>query len=67
MRVTRKNDATRADFVEAVRLEHAAIVDAIAARDPALARRRAVQHMRGGDRRMRFAQPIVPSKRSPRR
>ena len=53
MRVTRRNDATRADFVEAVRLEHAAIVDAIAAGDPALARRRAIQHMRGGDRRMR--------------
>jgi len=67
MRVTRRNDATRADFVEAVRVEHAAIVEAIAAGDSALARRRAVQHMRGGDRRMRHAEPIVTLKRSTRR
>ena len=59
MRVTRRNDATRADFVEAVRLEHGAIVDAIDAGDPALARRRAIQHMRGGDRRMRTAAPLA--------
>jgi GntR family transcriptional repressor for pyruvate dehydrogenase complex len=67
MRVTRRNDATRAEFVEAVRIEHAAIVDAIAAGDAALARRRAVQHMCRGDRRMRHAEPIVAAKRSPRR
>ena len=54
-----RNDATPRDFVEAVRLEHRAIVDAIAAGDPALARRRALQHMRGGDRRMRTAAPIA--------
>jgi len=65
MRVTRRNDATRADFIEAVRLEHAAIVDAIDAGDPALARRRAVQHMRGGDRRLRTAGPLL-AHRSPR-
>ena len=59
MRVTRRNDATRDDFVEAVRLEHGAIVDAIDAGDPALARRRAIQHMRGGDRRMRTAAPLA--------
>jgi len=64
MRVTRRNDATRADFVEAVRAEHGAIVDAIAAGDAALARRRAVQHMRGGDRRMRTATPITPTTRT---
>jgi GntR family transcriptional repressor for pyruvate dehydrogenase complex len=67
MRVTRRNDATRADFVEAVRLEHGAIVDAIAAGDAGLARRRAVQHMRGGDRRMRTAAPLTPSPRTARR
>ena len=66
MRVTRHNDATRADFVEAVRHEHSAIVDAIAAGDAALARRRAVQHMRGGDRRMRTAAPL-PTPRRPER
>ena len=59
MRVTRRNDATRAEFVEAVRLEHRAIVDAIDAGDPTLARRRAIQHMRGGDRRMRTAAPLA--------
>ena len=66
MRVTRRNDASRADFVEAVRIEHAAIVDAIAAGDAALARRRALQHMRGGDRRMRSAEPITVTKRTRR-
>ena len=66
MRVTRRNDATRADFVEAVRHEHAAIVDAIAAGNAGLARRRAVQHMRGGDRRMRTAAPIPPTRRPER-
>lgn len=69
MRVTRRNDATRADFVEAVRLEHRAIVDAIAAGDAPLARRRATQHMRGGDRRMRTATPLplTTTTRTPRR
>ena len=67
MRVTRRNDATRADCVQAVRSEHAAIVDAIAARDAGMARRRAIQHMRGGDRRMRTAQPLIATARSPRR
>jgi len=58
MRVTRRNDATRAEFIEAVRIEHAAIVDAIAAGDAALARRRAIQHMRNGDRRLLGAGPL---------
>ena len=60
MRVTRRNDATRADFVEAVRHEHAAIVDAIAAGDapsargarhPAHAPRRPAHAHRRADRR----------------
>ncbi len=45
MRVTRRNDATRADFVEAVRIEHAAIVDAIAARDGDAAERAMRRHL----------------------
>ena len=45
MRVTRGNEARRGDFMEAVRLEHQAIVDAIAARDPVAARRRAREHL----------------------
>ncbi|HZV92011.1 MAG TPA: FCD domain-containing protein [Caldimonas sp.] len=67
MRVTRRNDLTRPDFVEAVRKEHRAIVDAVALGDPALARRRALQHMRGGDRRMRTAAPISSTAKAARR
>jgi GntR family transcriptional regulator, transcriptional repressor for pyruvate dehydrogenase complex len=52
MRVTRGNEARRRDFMEAVRLEHRAIVDAIAARDPAAARRRAREHMVHSERRL---------------
>lgn len=66
MRVTRRNDATRAEFVDAVRLEHAAIVDAIALGDSGLARRRAIQHMRGGDRRLRTAAPLATQERQAR-
>ena len=52
MRITRGNEARRLDFMEAVRGEHAAIVDAIAARDPASARRRAREHLLHGERRL---------------
>ena len=45
MRVTRGNEARRADFASAVRAEHAAIVDAIAAHEPGAARRMAARHM----------------------
>ncbi len=51
MRVTRGNEARRADFAQAVRAEHHAVVDAIAAGDAAAARRAAVRHMqRAADR-----------------
>lgn len=46
MRVTRGNEARRADFAQAVRAEHHALVEAIAAGDAAAARRAAVTHMR---------------------
>lgn len=52
IRITRGNEARRLDFMQAVRVEHAAIVDAIAARDPAAARRRAREHMERGERRL---------------
>lgn len=55
MRVTRRNEASRDDFAEAVRQEHRLIVEAIAAGNPALARRRATEHMRRGDRRLHTA------------
>jgi GntR family transcriptional repressor for pyruvate dehydrogenase complex len=52
MRVTRGNEARRVDFMEAVRHEHRAIVDAIAARDPVQARRRACEHMQHSEQRL---------------
>ncbi len=52
MRVTRGNEARRTDFMQAVRTEHRAIVDAIAARDAAKARRRAIEHLARGTQRL---------------
>jgi GntR family transcriptional repressor for pyruvate dehydrogenase complex len=55
MRVTRANESRRPDYMDAVRAEHRAVVDAIAAGDPAAARRKALDHMLQGDRRLREA------------
>jgi GntR family transcriptional repressor for pyruvate dehydrogenase complex len=55
MRVTRANEARRPDYMDAVRGEHRAVADAIAAGDPAAARRKALEHMLQGDRRLREA------------
>jgi GntR family transcriptional regulator, transcriptional repressor for pyruvate dehydrogenase complex len=52
MRITRGNEARRRDFMEQVRQEHRAIVDAIGARDAAAARRHALQHILRGERRL---------------
>lgn len=52
MRITRGNEARRRDFMEQVRHEHRAMVEAIAARDPAAARRRATEHITRGERRL---------------
>ncbi|MEY4748684.1 MAG: hypothetical protein RIQ60_898 [Pseudomonadota bacterium] len=52
MRITRGNEARRQDFMDAVRLEHRAIVDAIAARDPQAARRCASAHLLQGEQRL---------------
>jgi GntR family transcriptional regulator, transcriptional repressor for pyruvate dehydrogenase complex len=52
MRITRGNEARRIDFMQAVRLEHRAIVDAIEARDPAAARRRAREHLLHSEQRL---------------
>ncbi|MFT3721604.1 FadR/GntR family transcriptional regulator [Pseudorhodoferax sp.] len=52
MRVTRGNEARRADFMQAVQLEHRAIVQAIAARDPAAARRCALDHIQRAEQRL---------------
>lgn len=45
IRLTRSNEARRADLTDEVRAEHKAIVDAIASRDPAAARAAAFRHM----------------------
>ena len=52
MRITRGNEARRADFMAEVRGEHRAIVDAIAARDAVAARRCATEHMLRGEQRL---------------
>jgi GntR family transcriptional repressor for pyruvate dehydrogenase complex len=52
MRITRGNEARRQDFMDAVRQEHGAIVDAIAARDPRAARRAATTHLVHGQLRL---------------
>lgn len=55
MRVTRGNEARRADFMEAVRAEHRAIVEAVAAGDARAARKAALAHMTQGERRLHAA------------
>ncbi len=63
MRITRGNEARRQDFMDAVRQEHKAIVDAIAARDPRAARRAATTHLVHGQ--LRLEQGGVLPSRSP--
>lgn len=65
MRITRGNEARRADFMQAVQLEHRAIVDAIALRDPVLARQCATQHIVLGEQRLVEGGVIAGSRRSP--
>ena len=65
VRVTRANEARRADFMEAVRAEHRAILDAIVAHDPKAARRRALEHMTRGERRLEAAGVVPPPRRDP--
>lgn len=52
MRITRGNEARRSDFMAAVQQEHRAIVEAIALRDPALARHHATRHLANGQARL---------------
>ena len=52
MRITRGNEARRADFMQAVQNEHRAIVEAIAARDPVAARHHATEHLIRGEQRL---------------
>jgi len=54
-RVTRANEARRADFAAAVKLEHAAVLEAIISGDAYAARRAAARHMDNAARRIRLA------------
>jgi GntR family transcriptional regulator, transcriptional repressor for pyruvate dehydrogenase complex len=60
-RVTRANDARRADFLRQLREEHAAIATAIHNRDPFAARNAAEAHMFNGARRLTEAMATVTS------
>ncbi len=60
MRITRRNDARSADFMDAVRSEHRQILDAIASRNPATARRAATRHLVHGARRLEQGGVIAP-------
>ncbi len=55
MRVTRGNEARHRGFADAVRQEHGALVEAIAARDALTARRVAIGHMEQAARRLEIA------------
>ena len=56
-RVTRANEARRADFMNQVQAEHEAIVRAIEAGDAAKARQAAARHMDNAIRRIELADP----------
>ncbi len=66
MRVTRANEARRQDFMDAVRDEHKAIVDAIAARDARAARRAATTHLVHGQLRLEQG-GVLPARSGPAR
>jgi GntR family transcriptional repressor for pyruvate dehydrogenase complex len=55
IRVTRANEARRADFTEQVRREHQILLEAIEARDPEAARAAARQHMEHAAERLQQA------------
>ena len=56
-RVTRANEARRADFARQVQAEHVAIVNAIVGGDAAKARKAAARHMDNAIRRIEQADP----------
>lgn len=64
MRITRGNEARRSDFMQAVQLEHHAIVEAIATRDPAAARQCALGHILQGEQRLVEGGVIAGRRRS---
>ena len=67
MRITKGNEARRADFMRQVRNEHEAIVEAIAARDVRGAREAVIDHLLNGGRRLIEGNVIVrPARRTTR-
>jgi GntR family transcriptional repressor for pyruvate dehydrogenase complex len=64
MRVTRGNEARYEEFMDEVRAEHLAIVDAIAAHDDKAARRAATEHMRQAARRLEAGGVIAAPQRA---
>lgn len=64
MRITRGNEARRHDFMQAVQHEHRAVVEAIAARDPAAARHHATRHILRGEQRLVEGGVIPPQRRT---
>jgi GntR family transcriptional repressor for pyruvate dehydrogenase complex len=52
MRITKGNEARRAEWLQQVHDEHHAILEAVAAGDAAAARRAAIRHHRGGEKRL---------------
>lgn len=67
MRVTRGNEARYAEFMQQVRLEHQAIVAAIAANDPDAARRAATEHLLRGEWRLQVGGVIRRKRAAPKR
>ena len=61
IRVTRANEARRQDFMEAVRSEHRAIFDAIAANNPVEARKHALKHLANGQLRLQIGGLLKPA------
>ena len=62
MTVTKGYESMRADFMEQVRLEHRAIVEAVATGDAKAARRAATQHHLNGEKRLVTSGVIKPTK-----
>jgi GntR family transcriptional regulator, transcriptional repressor for pyruvate dehydrogenase complex len=62
MRVTKSNEARHPDFLQQVRAEHRAIVEAIAARNVEGARRCATEHLRRGQWRLENGGTLQPGK-----
>jgi GntR family transcriptional repressor for pyruvate dehydrogenase complex len=60
MTVTKSNESTRPDFMEQVRREHRAIVEAVAAHNESRARRAATLHHVNGAKRLVISGVIEP-------